>query len=62
VNEFLDLILGLTRASPIIEDMVGNDEAHGYANRENILSRGYQKVSVGVAVAGDTVYLVLDFS
>jgi len=42
--------------------MVGNDEAHGYANRENILSRGYQKVSVGVAVAGDTVYLVLDFS
>ena len=47
--------------SLMVQDMVTNDDASGGANRANILSSGYTAISVGVAVQGDTVYLVLNF-
>lgn len=45
----------------MVQDMVTNDDANGGANRANILSSGYTELSVGVAVQGKTVYLVLNF-
>lgn len=45
----------------MIQDMVIDDDANGGANRANILTSGYTELSVGVAVQGDTVYLVLNF-
>lgn len=45
----------------MVQDMVTNDDANGGANRANILSSGYTELSVGVAVQGNTVYLVLNF-
>ena len=45
----------------MVQDMVTNDEANGGANRANIMSSGYTELSVGVAVKGNTVYLVLNF-
>ncbi len=47
--------------SLMIQDMVTNDDANGGANRANILNNGYTELSVGVALQGDTVYLVLNF-
>ena len=44
----------------MIQDMVINDEGFNNANMDNILG-DYDKVSIGVAVEGDTVYLVLNF-
>ncbi len=46
----------------MVDRMVNKDEGFGYANRYNVLDPGYTEVSVGVAVDGDTVYLVLCFS
>jgi uncharacterized protein YkwD len=45
----------------MVQDMVNNDDANGGANRANILGSGYTELSVGVAVQGNTVYLVLNF-
>lgn len=45
----------------MVQDMVTNDDSHGGANRANILSGRYTELSVGVALQGDTVYLVLNF-
>jgi hypothetical protein len=45
----------------MVQDMVTNDDANGGANRANILSGVYTELSVGVAVQGNTVYLVLNF-
>jgi len=47
--------------SLMVQDMVTNDDANGGANRANVLSSGYTEISVGIAVHGDTVYLVLNF-
>ncbi|MBT3284335.1 hypothetical protein HN807_08950 [Candidatus Bathyarchaeota archaeon] len=44
--------------SLMVQDMVTGD---GGANRGNILSSGYTSLSVGVAVQGNTIYLVLNF-
>ena len=44
----------------MIQDMVVNDEQYSNANRANILG-GYERISIGVAVDGDTVVLVLNF-
>ena len=46
----------------MVDRMVNNDEGFNYANRYNVLDPGYSEVSIGVAVDGDTVYLVLCFS
>ncbi len=47
--------------SLMVQDMVTKDDANGGANRANILSSGYTEISVGVAVQGNIVYLVLNF-
>lgn len=44
----------------MVQDMVVNDEGFNNANRNNILGN-YDKLSIGVAVEGDTVILVLNF-
>lgn len=45
----------------MVQKMVTEDEEFGNANRDNILG-DYEMVSIGVAVEGNTVYLVLNFS
>lgn len=44
----------------MVQDMVTDDEGFGYANRDNILG-DFERVNIGVAVEGNTVYLVLNF-
>jgi hypothetical protein len=44
----------------MVQDMVTNADSNGGANRANIMSSGYTELSVGVAVQGNTVYLVLN--
>ena len=44
----------------MVQDMGVNDVQFKNANRANILG-GYDRISIGVAVDGDTVVLVLNF-
>jgi hypothetical protein len=46
--------------SLMVQDMVVNDVQFKNANRANILG-DYERISIGVAVNGDTVVLVLNF-
>ena len=46
----------------MVESMVNDDEGFGYANRANILDPDFDEVSIGVAIDGDSVWLVLCFS
>lgn len=44
----------------MVQEMMVNDEQFDNANRDNILG-DYERVLIGVAVEGDSVYLVLNF-
>jgi hypothetical protein len=44
----------------MVQEMVTSDKQFGFANRDNILG-DYDELSIGVAVDGDTVILVLNF-
>ncbi len=45
----------------MVQDMINNDDDYGGVNRANILNPKYTELSIGVAVDGNTVYLVLNF-
>lgn len=46
----------------LMYEMVYDDEAYDWGHRDQILSEGYKRVSVGVAYDGNRLYLVQNFS